>query len=275
MATIENISFIGGGRMAEAMISGILQADLVEADNITVADPDEGRRELLRSTYKVRTVQEAAEVFGANLVVLAVKPQVATAVLRQCRDAIGESHLLVSIAAGISIAALEEAVAGSNCRVVRVMPNTPALVQEGAAALSPGGRATEADMQIAKALFDAVGVSVVLDERYLDAVTGLSGSGPAYVLSFLEGLIDAGIKVGLDHNTSRSLVYQTVLGTVRLAMETGEHPAQLRANVTSPGGTTIAGLQVLERHGFAGILMDAVEAAVKRSEELGRPTDKG
>jgi len=275
MVKIEGISFVGGGRMAEAMIRGILQAGLVVAERIFVADPDPGRREILRSSYGVATYGDAAEVWGNDLIVLAVKPQVAGKVLRHCREKAGARHLLISIAAGITLASLEGALQGADCRIVRVMPNTPALVQEGAAALSPGARVSEADLQVARTLFDAVGKSVVLDERYMDAVTGLSGSGPAYVLRFLEAMIDAGIKVGLDQNTARTLAMQTILGTVKLAMETGEHPAQLRANVTSPGGTTIAGLHVMERRGFAGIVMDAVEAATNRSAELGRPASGG
>ncbi|OIP46068.1 MAG: pyrroline-5-carboxylate reductase [Deltaproteobacteria bacterium CG_4_10_14_3_um_filter_60_8] len=268
---MDGISFIGGGRMAEAMIRGLLKAGLVAADRVSVADPDVARRELLHKEYGVQVFEDAAAVWGNDLVVLAVKPQVVQKVLAQCRPAAGANHLLVSIAAGIAIATLEAALAGSNTRVIRVMPNTPALVQQGAAALSPGTLASAADLQTARQLFDAVGVSVILAEPLLDAVTGLSGSGPAYVLSFVEALIDAGIKAGLDQVTSRTLVLQTVLGTATMAMQTGEHPAQLRAMVTSPGGTTIAGLQVMERAGFGGIVMEAVEAAVRRSRELGQP----
>jgi pyrroline-5-carboxylate reductase len=149
------------------------------------------------------------------------------------------------------------------------MPNTPAIVQESASALSGGQHASGEDLATAKAIFDSFGTSVILDEGALDAVTGLSGSGPAYVFSFIEALIDAGVKVGLGRPVAEKLVLQTVLGSVKLAMESGEHPAQLRAMVTSPGGTTIAGLHVMARAGFAGILMDAVEAAANRSRELG------
>ena len=158
--------------------------------------------------------------------------------------------------------------AGCGCRFIRVMPNTPAIVLEGMSVLSPGARSTAEDMDLAKQIFAAVGASVVLDEGYLDAVTGLSGSGPAYVFTFIEALIDAGLKVGLSQPVARTLVLQTVLGATRLAMESDQHPAQLRAMVTSPGGTTIAGLHCLESAGFRGIIMDAVEAAARRSREL-------
>ncbi len=268
---MNGISFIGGGRMAEAMISGLLAAKLVAADRVWVADPDAARRELLHKEYGVKVFEDAVAVWGNDLVVLAVKPQVVEKVLGQCRAVAGANHLLVSIAAGISIATLEGALAGSNARVIRVMPNTPALVQQGATALSAGTLASADDLKTAQKLFDAVGVSVILPEHLLDAVTGLSGSGPAYVLSFIEAMIDSGIKGGLDQTTARTLVLQTVLGTATMAMQTGEHPAQLRAMVTSPGGTTIAGLQIMERAGFNGIVMEAVEAAVRRSQELGKP----
>ncbi|VAW39249.1 Pyrroline-5-carboxylate reductase, partial [hydrothermal vent metagenome] len=156
------------------------------------------------------------------------------------------------------------------CRVIRVMPNTPALVQEGAAALSPGRGATDEDMAKARAIFEAVGQAVILPESYLDAVTGLSGSGPAYVFTFIEALIDAGLKVGLPRDAAQTLVLQTILGSVKLSMESGKHPAELRAMVTSPGGTTIAGLHEMARAGFQGIIMDTVEAATRRSTELGK-----
>ncbi|MDA8164165.1 MAG: pyrroline-5-carboxylate reductase [Desulfobacteraceae bacterium] len=264
------LGFVGGGRMAEAMIKGILRAELISAGDILVADPDESRRTLLRKQYGVTVHPEAEAVWPAcQTVVLAVKPQIMGKLLERSRGQVTGQHLIISIAAGIPLSLIEGTLAGSGCRAIRVMPNTPAIVQESASALSGGGQATPEDLATAKAIFDSFGTSVILDERALDAVTGLSGSGPAYVFSFIEALTDAGVKTGLSRPVAEKLVLQTVLGSVKLAMETGEHPAQLRAMVTSPGGTTIAGLHVMARAGFAGIIMDAVEAAANRSRELG------
>ena len=266
----EKIGFIGGGKMAEALIKGILKANLVDPRHVMAVDPDPARRELLRSEYAVVVTDQPERVWKeCRIILLAVKPQVMGKLLNDSREFVLSDHLIISIAAGIPISFLEGNLAGCGCRVIRVMPNTPAIVQEGASALSLGSRATVEDMELARRIFDAVGTSVVLDEVYLDAVTGLSGSGPAYVFTFIEALIDAGLKVGLSHQVARTLVLQTVLGATRLAMESSEHPAQLRAMVTSPGGTTIAGLHCLESAGFRGIIMDAVEAATRRSRELG------
>jgi pyrroline-5-carboxylate reductase len=264
------LGFIGGGRMAEAMIKGILRAELVAAADILVTDPDESRRAVLAEHYRVAVQAEADRVWEAcDTVVLAVKPQIIGKLLERFRGQVSARHLLISIAAGIPLALIEGKLASTGCRVIRVMPNTPAIVQESASALSGGLHASGEDLATAKAIFDSFGTSVILDEGALDAVTGLSGSGPAYVFSFIEALIDAGVKTGLGRPVAEKLVLQTVLGSVKLAMESGEHPAQLRAMVTSPGGTTISGLHVMARNGFAGILMDAVEAAANRSRELG------
>lgn len=267
----EQIGFIGGGRMAEALIQGIINAGLLGAEQIMAADPDASRRDLLTGRYGIKTCAQATDFIGdCSIIILAVKPQVMGLVLDSVKADIHAGHLLISIAAGIPLSFMESRLSGCQCRLVRVMPNTPALVQEGASALSPSRLTTSDDMKKACAIFDAVGRTVVLAENYLDAVTGLSGSGPAYVFSFIEAMIDGGVKVGLNRADAQLLVLQTVLGSVKLAMETNEHPAQLRAMVTSPGGTTIAGLHELARAGFSGIIMDAVEAATERSKELGQ-----
>lgn len=264
------IGFVGGGLMAEALIKGIVHAGLVEPGQVLVADPSAERRQHLQKVYAVTVYENAEAVFKAcKIVILAVKPQIIAKVLGQYRSLIDSSHLVISIAAGIPISVLEHCLGGSGCRVVRVMPNTPAIVQQGASALSAGPGTTPEDIAIAKGIFDAIGTSVVLDESLLDAVTGLSGSGPAYVFSFLEALIDGGVKVGLARPVAETLALQTVLGSVRLAMETKEHPAQLRAMVTSPGGTTIAGLHELEKGALRATVMNAVEAATCRAVELG------
>lgn len=265
------IGFIGGGRMAEALIQGIIKAKLFGPEQIVAADPDANRRQVLAAQYGIKAFAQATDFIAeCGTLILAVKPQVMGPVLDSIKSSIHSSHLVISIAAGIQLSFMEGHLAGCQCRLVRVMPNTPALVQEGASALSPGDLATADDMVKARGIFDAVGRTVVLAENYLDAVTGLSGSGPAYVFSFIEAMIDGGVKVGLNRADAQLLVLQTVLGSVKLAMETNEHPAQLRAMVTSPGGTTIAGLHELARAGFSGIIMDAVEAATQRSKELGK-----
>jgi len=273
MALHGKLGFIGGGRMGEALIQGILKSGIIAAADILVSDPVVDRRTYLAETYGVTTCDSSAagQVWSTcSIIILAVKPQVMQDMLQKAKDQINSSHLLISIAAGIQSSFIDKNLAGCNCRIIRVMPNTPALVLEAASALSQGPRATEEDMQIAVTIFNSIGKCVTLDERYFDAVTGLSGSGPAYVFTFIEALIDAGLKVGLNRADAELLVLQTILGSVKLAMESKEHPAQLRAMVTSPGGTTIAGLHELEAAGFNGIIMDAVEAATERSKELGQ-----
>jgi pyrroline-5-carboxylate reductase len=268
MTLNKNIGFIGGGQMGEALIKGIIQAGLVKNDQVYVCEPVAARQEYLTETHGVNVSGEGDAVFAAcRTIILAVKPQVMGKVLDMNKKHITGQHLLISIAAGITIGFLEEK-AGPQSKVIRVMPNTPALVLEAASALSAGSNTTADDMKEAESIFNAIGKCVVLDESQLDAVTGLSGSGPAYVFSFIESMIDAGLKVGLSREVAETLTLQTLFGSVKLAMESNLHPAQLRANVTSPGGTTIAALHQLESAGFSGIIMDAVEAATKRSREL-------
>lgn len=265
----KKIAFIGGGNMAEAIIRGLLAAG-VAAELITVAEPMASRRTLLAEKYRVGTSDDNTTVAtGSDVLVLAIKPQVAPTVLAQLKEAIGSGTLVISIMAGISCAAIE-APLGPGTRVVRVMPNTPALVMEGASALCRGGHATEEDLAMGEALFAQVGTVCRVEEKLIDAVTGLSGSGPAYVLAFIEALADGGVKNGLPRDTALKLAAQTLLGTARLYLETGEHPASLRDKVTSPGGTTIAGLHALETGCFRGTVISAVDAAVARSKELGK-----
>lgn len=272
----DKVGFLGGGRMAEALIKGMIEAKLVAAGNILAVDLADERRKLLSENYGVVVSAEADGLAECSVVILAVKPQVMAGLLSAKRQCFNKNQLVISIAAGISLGVLESSLEGCECRMIRVMPNTPALVLEGASALCGGSLATADDMEKAVSIFDAVGKSVVLSEAEIDGVTGLSGSGPAYVFSFIEALIDGGVKVGLNRQVAETLALQTVLGSVKLAISTGEHPANLRAMVTSPGGTTIAGLHEMEKAGFQGIIMDAVEAATKRSRELGElATEKG
>jgi pyrroline-5-carboxylate reductase len=273
MALHGKLGFVGGGRMGEALIQGILKSGIASAADLLVIDPVADRRAYLAETYQVNTFDsnEDEHIWSdCATIILAVKPQIMKDVLHGAKDKINNSHLLISIAAGIQSSFIDEHLAGNNCRIIRVMPNTPAFVLEAASAVSQGPRATREDMDTAVTIFNSIGKSIILDEKYFDAVTGLSGSGPAYVFTFIEALIDAGLKVGLNRTDAELLVLQTILGSVKLAMHSREHPAQLRAMVTSPGGTTIAGLHELEAAGFNGIIMDAVEAATERSKELGK-----
>lgn len=255
--------------MAEALIRGILKAELVLAEQIVAVDPAENRRQLLVREYGVNVSADSSVLAACEIVILAVKPQVLSKILDENRSHFNKSQLVISIAAGVPLSLLESCLAGCDCRVIRVMPNTPALILEGAAAICAGSLADPNDLLTAGAIFNVVGKSVVLNEAEMDAVTGLSGSGPAYVFSFIEGLVDAGVKVGLTRAVAETLALQTVLGSTKLAMGSDHNLAELRAMVTSPGGTTIAGLHVLERAGFRGVIMDAVEAATNRSRELG------
>lgn len=264
-----SIGFVGGGQMTEALIKGLLASGRVTAGEIWVSEPVPDRRDVLEKTYSVKAVESNRDVaVRSEAVILAVKPQVIDVVLKYLSPVITLDHVVISIAAGVPLRTLEAALP-SGTRVVRVMPNTPALVQAGAAAICGGQAARAKDLALVQQIFEAVGTTVLVEERFMDAVTGLSGSGPAYVFTFIEGLIDAGVREGLPRTVAQKLVLQTILGSVRLCQETGRHPSELTAMVTSPGGTTIAGLYALERGGFRGLLMEAVHAAVSRSRELG------
>ena len=263
----KRIGFIGGGNMAEAIIKGLL-AGGVRADSIMVVEPLPSRRDLLSSHYAVQVSDDSQLVARqAAIVVLAIKPQMAAAVLTSLKPAITADKLVLSFMAGISTAFIEESL-DQDVRVVRAMPNTAALIQAAATAICPGSKADEKDLEVARYIFTLCGTVVTISEKLMDAVTGLSGSGPAYVFSFIEALSDAGVKNGLARDTALKLAVQTVLGAARMVAETGEHPALLKEKVTSPGGTTIAGLHTLENGRFHGLVMDAVDAASIRSKEL-------
>ncbi|MGH7376502.1 MAG: pyrroline-5-carboxylate reductase [Candidatus Methylomirabilales bacterium] len=264
------LGFIGGGNMAEAMIRGLLKAQLLGPQEMLVSDVTVERLTYLQQTFGVRTSRDNAEVAGkADIVLFAVKPQIMSPVLDGLLDVITEQKVLISIAAGISTRLIAEKFPGK-VRVIRVMPNTPALVLEAASALAPGAAATPEDLELAKRIFAAVGKVVVVEETLLDAVTGLSGSGPAYIFMIIDALSDAGVKVGLSRKVAQLLAAQTVLGAARMVLETHKHPGELKDMVTSPGGTAIAGLHTLEAGGLRTTLINAVEAATRRSMELGR-----
>ncbi|HLK39216.1 MAG TPA: pyrroline-5-carboxylate reductase [Polyangiaceae bacterium] len=263
------LGFLGGGNMSAALIKGLLHGKVVPPQQIVASDVKTDRLDHLRTAHGIRvTSDNHALVRDCDLLVLAVKPQVIDKVLAEIGKDVRADQLLVSVAAGVPIEAIETKLpAGS--RVVRAMPNTPATVQAGATAIAGGAHAREDDMRTARELFEAVGCVVALDETLLDAVTGLSGSGPAYVMLIIEALADGGVKVGLHRDTALLLAAQTVFGSAKLLLETGEHPGRLKDMVTSPGGTAISGLHTLESGALRKTLIDAVEAATKRASELG------
>lgn len=265
------VGFVGGGNMATALIKGFLAAGLYRPEQICVSDVDAPKLAALRRRFKVATTQDnAAVVDDAKVIIIAVKPQIIDAVLSSMRPSVTPQTLFVSIAAGVTTRRLEAGL-GGNARVLRVMPNTPALLGRGMSVLVRGRHATPADERLGLRLLRAVGEAVAAqDERLLDAVTGLSGSGPAYVYRFAEGLIAGGVAAGLTAALARQLALQTLVGAAAMLQETGETPEALRAAVTSPGGTTLAGLGELERRGFKDAVAAAVVTATRRSEELGR-----
>lgn len=268
MGLKNKIGFIGGGNMGEALLKGLLAAKVVKAKQVCVFDTDANRMEYLAKTYGINPWGSNKELVAeSNVVILAIKPQVMASILAEIRPGVTLKHLIISIAAGIPLRYLEDRLPEKS-RVIRVMSNTPALIGEGATALARGSYASVKDLRLAEQIFSSVGKTVIVEERYLDAVTGLSGSGPAYIFAIMEAFIDAGVRMGLSRDVARVLTLQTALGSVKLAMESDEHLGSLKDMITSPGGTTIAGLHVMARAGLHGILMDAVEAATRRSEEL-------
>jgi pyrroline-5-carboxylate reductase len=269
MANLHTIGFIGGGNMAEALVKGLL-AQGHPPGKVLVADPSPARQALLRDSYGVGIAADNRAVAAScQLLVLAIKPQLAVTVAGELAGTVTREHLLISILAGTATATLERLLGGTP-RVVRAMPNTPALVGIGATAICAGHFATAADLDTAAALFRAVGSVNTVSEGQMDAVTGLSGSGPAYVFSVIEALVEGGVREGLPRTVALELATATVLGAARLVQESGEEPAVLRQKVCSPGGTTLAGLTALEERDLKGTLMEAVARATKRSKELGQ-----
>jgi len=265
----KKIGFVGAGNMAGALIKGLLHSGTVTADQILASDVRDERLAELADEHGIATTKDNAKLAAwADVVVLAVKPQVIDKVIVAIGKAITPRALVVSIAAGVPIEALEARLP-RDARVIRTMPNTAAMALAGATAIAPGTHASEEDLAVARRLFEATGRVVVLEEALLDAVTGLSGSGPAYVMLMIEALADGGVKVGLHRETALLLAAQTVYGSAKLLLETGEHPGRLKDMVTSPGGTAIAGLHTLEAGGLRTTLINAVENATRRSVELG------
>jgi pyrroline-5-carboxylate reductase len=264
------IGFLGAGKMATALAKGFLNAKLIKADQLFAADPYSAAREHFAVETGAKTFSANLEVVpAANVLVLATKPDQVAAALAEISAAFAKNHLLISIAAGVTIAKLE-AVLPAGARVIRVMPNTPALVGAGASGFALGKHATSADSELAQKLLSAVGVAMPVKESLLDAVTGLSGSGPAYVYQFIEALSDGGVAAGLPRDIATRLAAQTVLGGAKMVLETGQHPGALKDQVASPGGTTIEGLHELEKGKLRGTVMSAVRAAAEKSKKLGQ-----
>lgn len=264
------VGFIGAGQMATALAKGFLAAGVVTADRISACDVSADAASRFTGQTGGLIVATSGEVLSRSEVVfLAVKPQQMKSVLAELSSAVTSLHLIVSIAAGVSLAKLSEGL-GANVRVIRVMPNTPCLVGCGASAFARGAAATPEDGELVHSLLATVGLALEVPEKLLDAVTGLSGSGPAYVYQIIEALSDGGVRVGLPRDVATKLAAQTLLGAAQMVLTTGQHPGALKDAVTSPGGTTIAGLHALEQGGLRGILMNAVQAATERSQQLGQ-----
>ena len=264
------IAFLGAGKMAEALVKGLVGSGQILPECITASDRHPENSKRLATRYGIHAAPDnLACVSGATLVILAIKPQELAGVVTQIAPHLSSEVLVVSVAAGVTTERIEQLL-NRPIRVIRSMPNTGAMVGQSATALSMGKNARAEDLIAAQAIFEAVGRVVVVDEIHLDAVTGLSGSGPAYIFLIIEAMTDAGVKVGLSREIAQLLSVQTLLGAAHMLLETGEHPARLKDQVTSPGGTTIAGLHTLEAGGLRTTLMDAVEAATLRSRELGK-----
>jgi len=270
------IGFIGSGNMCEALAGGLLNAGLTEPDHVICSDIDNERLADLSKRLGVQIEKDNSALIGrSDIIVFAVKPQVMPKVLTETVHALDTSKLIITIAAGVSISTFTDR-SDKPLRIIRAMPNVNVLVAEGATAIAACQHATEIDYQIAATIFKSVGQCVtVQSESLLHAVTGLSGSGPAYAFLIIEALADAGVKMGLNREQALHLSAQTLLGAAKLHLETGRHPGQLKDMVTSPGGTTIAGLHALERGSLRSTLMDAVESATLRSIELGAAASKG
>jgi len=260
--------------MGEALAKGLIRAKLSTADSIIVSDVDNKRCQALEDETGIKTTQDNREVTAnSDVIILAVKPNIMGTILEELKSDITSEHLVVSIAAGIPLNFMESSL-NEGCRAIRVMPNTPCLVGETAAGYALGKNATRADGELVGRILNAVGKSYLLEEKYLDAVTGLSGSGPAFIYMVIEALADGGVKMGLPRGVSTELAAQTTFGAAKMVLESDTHIGELKDSVTSPGGTTIEGLHALEKGGLSNTLINAVEVATKKSKRLGKAFSK-
>lgn len=266
----QTIAVVGAGHMAGAMIGGMVRSKLVPAKSIVATRRSPEALAELQKKWGVRTSTDNKKaVAEADIVILAVKPQMAKKVLLELAGTIRAEQLVISVMAGITTASIAKSLR-VDCPIVRAMPNTPCLVDAGATAIAAGAHASEKDLERAESVFKSVGLVVALPESALDAVTGLSGSGPVYIYMVIEAMIDGGVKMGIPRAVAAKLAAQTVYGAAKLVIETGKHPAVLKDEVTTPGGTAITAIHVLESKGLRSVLIDGVEAATKRSQELSR-----
>jgi pyrroline-5-carboxylate reductase len=268
------VGILGAGNMGEALIRGLLHGRVCRPEQILCSDTQPERLEAIRKTYGVKgTSDNSAVVKQSEIIILSIKPQIMKEVMEEVAEYLDLTKLIISIAAGVPLEVIESC-AKKELRMIRVMPNICVSVREAGSAISGGRHATQDDLMIAKTIFNSVGKSLFVEEHLLDAVTGLSGSGPAYIFLIIDALADAGVKVGLPRHDALILASQTVLGSAKMLIETGEHPGKLRDMVTSPGGTSIAGLHALEQGGLRATLINAVEAATLRSKVLGEMIKK-
>lgn len=262
------VGFIGSGRMAQAMAKGFISTGIIKANHITASDPDPRMLKHIASLGVTTTENNKEVVNKSKMVVLAVKPNIVPPVLREVSEVVSKDKIVVSIAAGVTLHTIENNLPPDS-RVIRVMPNTPALVQAAASVLAPGSKSLPEDKDLVSELLRCIGICETGSEGLLDAVTGLSGSGPAYAFAAIESLADGGVLMGLPRDVATKLAAQTLLGAAKMVLESGKHPGQLKDEVCSPGGTTIAAMHKLEKGGFRGSLIDAVQAATNRAKELG------
>jgi len=263
------VGLVGTGNMGEALIKGLLHGHVCKPEQILCSDARPERLKVIRETYGVKGTSHNVEVVKhADIIILAVKPQIMKQVVTEVAKHLSFSKLIISIAAGVPLDAIESC-AKKDLKLIRVMPNICVSVREGVSAIAGGKHINKEDLMIAKTIFDSVGKSLFIEENLLDAVTGLSGSGPAYIFLIVDALADAGVKVGLSRDDALIMASQTVLGAAKMLIETGEHPGKLKDLVTSPGGTAIAGLHTLEEGGLRTTLINAVEVATQRSKALG------
>ena len=271
----KKIAVIGAGHIGSAIIGGILKAKLISPKSVTASRRSAEALDELKKRFGIQTTPDNRRaVKGADILILAVKPQGAPALLEEIAPVVREDQLLISVMAGVTTERINKLLGKPN-PIVRAMPNTPALVDAGATPLSKGAHAKDADLAIAETIFKAVGIVEIVPESLMDAVTGLSGSGPVYIYMVIEAPIDGGVKMGIPRTVARRLAAQTVLGAAKLVIETGKHPAILKDEVTTPGGTAIAAVHMLESKGLRNVLIEAVATAARRSQELSRPGDAG
>ena len=266
----EKIGVIGAGKIGAAIARGVIRAGLVAKESVMASDVSDALRQAAAQELSIKTTVDNGELADfADIIILAVKPQIVDPVAREIAKKLGTVKLLVPVAAGVPLSRIEAGLA-PGARVVRVMPNIACVVGAGAAGYAGGAHATAADLEKVGAILNSFGVGMAVEEKYLDAVTGLSGSGPAYVFLFMEALADGGVQMGLGREVALKLAMQTVYGAAKMALESNKHLGELKDEVTSPGGTTIAGLYAMEQKGFHGTVMDAVVHATRRSQELGK-----